>query len=121
MPKILVCGGRDFADQNLVFRALDAVAKKHGTKRLAIIHGACPTGADKFAEEWAKDREVAYIGVPAMWKSEGRSAGPIRNKRMRDTTSPDHCIAFPGGEGTRNMVALMREIDIEPWFVGWLG
>ena len=119
MPKILVCGGRDFGDRDLVFKTLDAVAKKHGTKRLAIIHGACPSGADKFAEEWAKDREVAYIGVPARWKEEGRAAGPIRNKRMRDTTSPDHCIAFRGGDGTRNMIGLMREIGIDPWLVRW--
>jgi hypothetical protein len=119
MPKILVCGGRDFPDRDLVFRTLDAVARKHGTETLAIIHGACLTGADKFAEEWAKEREVAYIGFPARWKTEGRAAGPLRNKRMRDATSPDHCIAFRGDRGTRGMIALMREIGIEPWLVGW--
>ena len=118
MPKVLVCGGRDFSDRDLVFRTLDAVLKKHGDAKLAIIHGAC-AGADLLAEEWAKNREVPYIGVPARWKKIGISAGPERNKRMRDTTSPDACIAFRGGKGTRGMIALMREIGIEPWLVGW--
>ena len=118
MPRILVCGGRDFSDRDLVFRTLDAVLKKHGDS-VAIIHGACPTGADNFAEEWAKDRQVPYIGVPARWKAEGRASGPKRNNRMRDTTMPDACIAFCGGRGTRGMVALMREVGIEPWLVGW--
>lgn len=117
--RILVCGGRDFADRDLVFQTLDAVVRKYGTAKLGIIHGACPTGADKYAEEWAKSREVAYIGVPARWKVEGKAAGPIRNKRMRDTTSPDQCIAFKGGAGTRGMIDLMREVGIEPWLVGW--
>lgn len=119
MPKILVCGGRDFEDDGLVFRTLDAVLRKHGPDGLVIIHGACKTGADSFAERWAKYREIPYIGVPARWTEQGRAAGPIRNKRMRDTTSPDQCIAFDGGDGTRGMIALMREIGVEPWLVGW--
>jgi len=118
MPRVLVCGGRDFTDRDLVFKTLDAVLKKHGDTKLAIIHGACE-GADLIAEEWAKSREIPYIGVPARWKKIGRPAGPERNKRMRDTTSPDACIAFNGGNGTKGMIALMREVGIEPWLVGW--
>lgn len=115
--RVLVCGGRDFKDRDLVYSTLDKVHAKYGHK-MCVVHGAAE-GADLMAEDWCKSREVAYIGVPAMWKTQGRAAGPIRNKRMRDTTQPEACIAFPGGTGTNGMITLMREIGIEPWLVGW--
>jgi hypothetical protein len=119
MLKVLVCGGREFSDRDLVFKTLDAVLEKHGEKGVYIVHGACPTGADALAEEWAKSRQVAYIGIPAQWDAYGRSAGPMRNKRMRDEIKPDHCIAFRGGTGTRGMIDLMREVGVQPWLVRW--
>lgn len=119
MLKVLVCGGRDFSDRDLVFSTLDAVRRKHGKSGLCIVHGSCPTGADALAEEWAKSRQTAYLGIPAEWDVYGRAAGPIRNKRMRDEIKPDHCIAFRGGSGTLGMIDLMREVGIQPWLVGW--
>lgn len=72
--RVLVCGGRDFADRDLVFQTLDAVARKYGTARLGIIHGACPTGADKFAEEWAKSRRLP---ISASQRAGRRKADPL--------------------------------------------
>jgi hypothetical protein len=116
--RVLVCGGRDFDNEAWIYDALNKVYAKYGDN-LEIITGACPEGADNIAEKWAKEMQVDYRGLPAKWTKQGRSAGPIRNKRMRDTTQPDACIAFPGGNGTKGMIALMREIGIEPWLVGW--
>ena len=115
--RVLVCGGRDYKDEYLVYKTLDAVLAKYGDD-LVIIHGSAP-GADELAEKWAKSRQVEYIGIPAKWKAKGRGAGPIRNKLMRDKYAPKACIAFPGENGTKGMVGLMREIGIEPWLVGW--
>lgn len=114
---ILVCGGRNFKDVDLVFKTLDRVLVKY--PEMIILTGSCESGADKFAEDWAKKNEIPYIGVPARWKEYGNTAGPIRNKLMRDKWKPNACIAFSGGSGTKGMVDLMREIDIEPWIVGW--
>ncbi len=117
--RVLVCGGRDYKDEELVYKTLDAVLAKYGDV-LVILHGAA-AGADEIAEKWAKYRHVEYIGVPAKWGDHRHAAGPIRNKRMRDKYKPDACIAFRGDKGTRGMIALMREIAIEPWLVGWSG
>ena len=68
-----------------------------------VIHGACTdretkklTGADRWAEEWAIEREVPYMGVPARWTKEGRSAGPRRNGRMAAIRNVDMVLAMPG-------------------------
>lgn len=111
--KVLVCGGRDFNDEDFLYATLDAVRKKHGEK-LAIIHGAA-RGADLLAEDWAKDREVPYIGVPAKWKKFGKGAGYERNSRMLKMTDPDAVIAFKGGTGTSMMCELAEKAGLPVW------
>jgi len=116
--RVLVCGGRDNEDSDVIWSTLDKVHDKYGDS-LTIIHGACETGADFIAEVWCKSRGVDYVAYPAKWKKQGRPAGPIRNKRMRDELKPDACVAFKGEYGTKGMIELMREVGIEPWLVGW--
>ncbi len=112
--RLLVCGGREYADRDFVFRVLDAVNRKRPIS--VLMHGACPTGADKFADDWLKARGIEPLRFPADWRKYGRAAGPIRNKQMRDEGRPDGAVAFPGNDGTAGMVAMLREIGIEPWF-----
>jgi len=77
---------------------LDGIHAKHGIT--AIIEGRCPYGgADLHAQQWAEDRGVKNLGFPMV----GR-AGPDRNTKMLDEGKPTHCLAFPGGNGTRDMV-----------------
>ena len=118
---VLVCGGREFANRSLVDATLDKVLAKYGDD-LMIVTGAQRklvdgkyVGADYLAEEWAKSREVPYMGYPARWSKLARSAGPERNRRMRDEAKPDACIAFEGGTGTAGMCKLMQEIGVTPW------
>ena len=100
MTRVLVTGGRDYADRSAVYRALDSLDVTE------LAHGACPYGgADILAEDWAKSREVPYRGYPARFKSDGRRAGPERNARQLDDFKPDVLLAFPGGRGTANCVA----------------
>lgn len=113
--KVLVCGGREYSDTDRVFRVLDDIHHKHGIEW--IIQGAA-TGADRLAELWAKASQVNYVGFPARWKKDGqRSAGPIRNKRMLETSKPDLVVAFPGGRGTAGMVKLAEEAGVAVRFI----
>lgn len=116
---VLVCGGRDFSDRDLVYTTLDKVIAKY--PEMWLLTGSCPDGADALAEAWAKEREIPYCGVPARWKALGKMAGPIRNRIMRDLWEPKACIAFPGGVGTRGMVKLMEDVGVKAWLVGWSG
>jgi len=110
---VLVCGGRDFTDKTLLYNTMDKVLAKY-PEGLVVVHGAYK-GADLLAEEWCKDREVMYVGVPAHWGKLGRRAGPARNRLMRDLWEPKACIAFTGGVGTAGMVALMAEVGVKAW------
>lgn len=102
--RVLVTGGRDYADVDTVAKALDSFLREYGAANLIIIEGEA-RGADRLAREWAYRNKVHWAGVPAQWEPDhyGRSAGPIRNGAML-LLDPDVCVAFPGGSGTANMV-----------------
>ena len=97
MKKILVCGGRDYADQQHVNASLLMF------KPCVIIQGGA-RGADKLAETWANESQLPCVRHPAEWTTYGKSAGPIRNQAMLDMWQPDIVLAFPGGRGTADMV-----------------
>lgn len=99
MRKVLVSGGRDYQNREILFRVLDA--SHAGTPIDQIIHGAA-RGADTLAQQWADDRGVRCLQFPADWKKDGKAAGPIRNRRML-LEEPDLVICFPGGRGTADM------------------
>jgi hypothetical protein len=122
--RVLVTGGRDYdpngegrATVGLVLTAISQVKKI-----TTIVHGRCwnprnedsKTGADFWAFLWAKNNSgVEEEGHPADWKKHGKAAGPIRNSAMAKLGA-DLCIAFPGGNGTADMVrkAAQRGIPI---------
>ncbi len=99
--RVLVCGGRDFANAYLLNEWLDAT---HADTPISLlIHGAAP-GADSLAAAWARDNGVESLACPADWTKHGRAAGPIRNQQMLDVHKPDRVIAFKGGRGTADMM-----------------
>lgn len=104
MTRVLVCGGRDYNDYDTVCRVLDDLLE-HG--EVTIIHGAA-RGADSLADRWAAERGVERYGFPARWDEHRRAAGWIRNQEMIDEGCPDLVVAFPGGNGTADMVRRAR-------------
>lgn len=106
MTRVVVTGGRDFTDRELVFSVLDAECPTD------LAQGGGP-GADTLAVAWYRFRwnrePITYF---AAWGSEGRSAGPRRNQRMLDDFEPDLVIAFPGGKGTADCVRRARKMGI---------
>lgn len=111
--RVLVCGGRDFQDWGMVCNVLDELHAKHSFTHL--IEGGA-RGADELAGQWATIRSVPVTVVAADWKTHGKKAGPIRNRKMLDL-APDLVVAFPGGAGTADMMraadsAGVRVIDV---------
>lgn len=92
--RILVTGSRDWEDQQAVYRALaDVVRPLPADRAIVIVHGACPTGADHMAHEWARGFGATIEAHPANWAKHGRKAGPIRNALMV-VAGADICLAF---------------------------
>lgn len=109
--KLLVCGGRDYRDRDLVWTTLEAAVHYAGCAE--IICGYDPgdgryQGADQLAYEWAQESAFPCRVFPADWRKLGRRAGPIRNSLMA-ADKPDQCVAFPRangewGPGTLDMI-----------------
>ena len=98
LPRVLVCGSRDWTDQAVIERVLRANGPA------LIVHGAA-RGADQLAARVAHALGWPVEQHPADWRRYGSSAGPKRNLAMLDT-HPTLVIAFttiPGGTpGTRH-------------------
>lgn len=106
--RVLITGGRDFADRDLLVRTLDRL---HETLKFTLLIHGDAKGADRLAGEWAVERHVQVLACPANWKKYGRGAGPMRNRQMLEK-KPDLLIAFPGGKGTADMVQVAREAGL---------
>lgn len=113
--RVIVCGGRNYSDRMHLEECLDQL---HASKSFTLLIAGGASGADSFAESWAKKRGVPCEVFAADWKRHGRAAGPIRNRRMLDEGKADMVVAFPGGRGTANMIAQARGravvIEISP-------
>jgi len=93
---VLVCGGRDFYDEEALWDALEDVQQSRGGIG-KIIHGGA-RGADTIADEWAEDHDIPRVVYEADWGKHGRAAGPIRNQQMLDEGKPELVGAKPGGK-----------------------
>ncbi len=101
--KVVIAGGRAFVPTEEHRRFLDEINELWGGFA-EVFSGACPTGADRFGEDWAAERGIVARRFPADWKRLGKAAGPQRNKRMIDLA--DGAILLPGGRGTENAARL---------------
>lgn len=106
---VLVCGGRKFANRLMLEEQLDALHAKHKFK--LVVHGNA-LGADTLADVWAQSRGVHVARVPALWEKNKFSAGSIRNRTML-LLGPKLVVAFPGGNGTADMVKLAKKHEIK--------
>lgn len=131
---VLICGGRNFTDVDLLFRTMDA---QHAAAPISMVieggqrtyrDGQPVAGADLFAWNWAAARGVPCTTIKANWSDlsqpnarirtsvGGRqydaNAGPRRNAAML-TMRPDRVIAFEGGKGTADMLRQARAAGIQ--------
>lgn len=96
--RIIVTGSRDWRDRYVVYRALDqAVTDLNGwltpdpygntipdPRKVTVVHGGCPSGADRYADDWAVGSLLEPVVFHADWATHGRGAGPLRNRSMID-------------------------------------
>ena len=105
MVRVLVCGGRQFENRDMLNAALD---KLHHERVFSLVISGGAPGADSLAEAWAKAAGVTRKIYAPRWEYPGR-----RNQRMLDERRPDLVVAFPGGRGTADMVGRARSAGIE--------
>ena len=105
--KVIVAGGRDFADYSKLSATLEnfrnVIWKENIADDIEIVSGGA-RGADSLGEQWARKNHVGLIVFPADWDAYGKKAGIIRNEQMGEYA--DGLIAFWDGEsrGTSHMI-----------------
>ena len=109
--KVLVTGGRDFFDRELLNAVLDNM---HNDVPIDTIINGGARGADSLSTAWARQRGVGIEIYNAEWDKHGKAAGVIRNTKMLDKAQPTDVVAFPGGRGTWDMVnkAINRRLKV---------
>lgn len=112
--KVLVCGGRDYADHDRVNEVLDKI---HQTTPIVMLCQGGASGADLLGKLWAISRKVSHIEFRANWREHGRGAGPIRNRKMLTEFKPDLVVAFPGGRGTADMASIAVAAGVDVYVV----
>lgn len=105
--KVLVCGGRLYQNYERVAEELRDLG--HISE---LIHGAA-NGADSCGARFARENQIPERAFPADWERYGKAAGPIRNKEMLRAGAPDFVLAFPGGEGTKDMISRVKKAGIQ--------
>ena len=101
--KIIIAGGRDFKDYDLLCRKADYYLSRQ--TEIEIVSGTA-SGADKLGERYANERGYPIKRFPADWGGLGKKAGYIRNEEM--AIYADALIAFwnERSKGTKHMIDL---------------
>lgn len=107
MRRVIVSGGRDHQPNAAEVEAFARIWHDLTWGEDAeLVHGACPTGVDAWADRWGKSNGFVVTPFRADWKRHGKPAGPIRNREAAAYTAPvGACVLFPGNSGTRDMRA----------------
>lgn len=106
--KVIVAGGRDFDNYELLKEKCDFYLQQRMNTDVVTIVSGHAKGADALGERYAIEHNIPIDRHPADWHKHGRAAGPMRNKEMAECA--DALIAFWNGtsRGTANMIALAQ-------------
>jgi hypothetical protein len=107
---VLVCGSRKWSSRPTIEREIRALGPN-----VLIAHGDC-RGADKVAASIAESLKLQVLAFPADWETYGKSAGPIRNRRMLTSVEPVLVLAFhndiENSRGTKDMVGFAKACGV---------
>lgn len=109
--KVIIAGGRDFTDYNLLKRNCDHILSRRHPD--VIIVSGKARGADSLGERYAKERGYLVHEFPADWNRFGKKAGYLRNSEM--ARHADALIAFwdNNSRGTKHMIDLAIQHNLK--------
>lgn len=112
--RVIVAGGREFNDYQLLKESLDIIFSNLNKEELVIISGTA-RGADQLGERYAMGNKIKLERFPADWNRFGKAAGSIRNRQMATEGKADAVVIFWDGKstGTKNMLDIAKELDLQ--------
>jgi len=108
--KVIIAGGRDFNDYDLLCEKCDKILSRQ--TEIEIVSGRA-RGADQLGERFAKERGYPIKMFAADWAKFGKQAGYLRNIEMAEYG--DALIAFWNQEskGTEHMIDIAKEKSLK--------
>ena len=83
MFRVIIAGGRDFDDYQLLKATMDKLLCNI-TDEITVVCGQAK-GADTLGEQYAMEKGYAIDYYPAQWKLYGKRAGYLRNEQYAIT------------------------------------
>lgn len=110
MFRVIIAGGRDFDDYDLVASTMDKLLQNI-TEPITIVCGMA-RGADTLGERYAISKGYEVARFPANWGKFGKAAGYKRNEQMAQNA--DALVAFWDGSsrGTKHMIDLAHKYNL---------
>lgn len=107
--KVIVAGGRDFDNYELLSKILDKFISEQDNH--TIISGGAKC-ADELGVRYARHNNISLIIKPANWNLYGKKAGHIRNIEMVNIATD--LIAFWDGryKGTKHIIRYAQSLNI---------
>ncbi len=111
MFRVIIAGGRDFNDYDLLEKTIDMLFVNI-SEEIVIICGMA-RGADSLGKRYAKRKGYQVSYFPAEWDKYGKAAGYIRNEQMAQNA--DALVAFWDGvsKGTKHMIETAKRYELK--------
>jgi uncharacterized phage-like protein YoqJ len=107
--RVIIAGCRTFTD----YRDLHELVRGSGIrKKIKLIITGGAKGADELGKEYAKINEIDHFEYLPEWEKYGRSAGPIRNKKMIEAADGLLAIWDGSSKGTAHIISEARKKGI---------
>jgi hypothetical protein len=114
--KLIIAGSRTINLPELLLNDLMCNIVGRGWETVhELVHGGCPSGPDKACADLIKYYEEDSCDIPhkvflADWETQGKAAGPIRNKEMAEYADALLLIWDGESRGSANMKANMLKL-----------
>ena len=111
MFRVIIAGGRDFADFELLERTMDNLLANI-VDDVQVVCGMA-RGADSLGDVYAAKKKYSVRYFPADWDKYGKAAGYKRNEQMAQNA--DTLVAFWDGKsrGTKHMIDIAKRYNLK--------
>ena len=113
--KVIVAGGRDFKDYDLLKFTLDNFQQEYGN--ITEVVSGTAKGVDKLGEQYANENNIPIKRFVPDWEGLGKKAGHVRNRLMGDYAKEHNgmLVAFWDNQskGTKGMIDYATKIGLK--------